>query len=107
MVFALLFPLHLAGQQASLYVPVDDDLMPYVEHLIRAGVMRDPDPLTRPLHRGEQQAVRLLGPFVGDQVLRSTKNLILKHAERSRKLTPRWVGPFTVVQKVGSLAYKL
>ena len=44
---------------------------------------------------------------VGDQVLLSTKNLILKHAERSRKLTPRWVGPFTVVQKVGSLAYKL
>src|SRR3989442_13701758 len=25
--------------------------MPYVEHLIRAGVIADPDPLTRPLRR--------------------------------------------------------
>ena len=31
---------------------------------------------------------------VGDQVLLSTKNMNLKHAERSRKLLPRWVGPF-------------
>jgi hypothetical protein len=44
---------------------------------------------------------------VGDQVLLSTKNMNLKHAGKSRKLLPRWVGPFKIVQKVGNLAYKL
>jgi hypothetical protein len=44
---------------------------------------------------------------VGDQVLLSNKNMMLKHAERSRKLMPKWVGPFKVLQKVGNLAYKL
>jgi hypothetical protein len=44
---------------------------------------------------------------VGDQVLLSTKNMMLKHAERSRKLLPKWVGPFEIVQKVGKLAYEL
>jgi hypothetical protein len=44
---------------------------------------------------------------VGDQVLLSTKNMMLKHAEQSRKLMPRWVGPFKVLQKVDNLAYKL
>jgi hypothetical protein len=33
--------------------------------------------------------------------------MMLKHAERSRKLMPRWVGPFKVLQKVGNLAYRL
>src|SRR3989449_2613998 len=41
----------LSAQQASPYVPIDSWVMPYVEHLIRAGVIADPDPLTRPLRR--------------------------------------------------------
>src|SRR5438552_15877846 len=41
----------LAAQQASPYVPIDGWVMPYVAHLIRAGVIADPDPLTRPLRR--------------------------------------------------------
>jgi hypothetical protein len=44
---------------------------------------------------------------VADQVLLSTKNIMLKHAERSRKLMPRRVGPYNVLQKVGNLAYRL
>jgi hypothetical protein len=44
---------------------------------------------------------------VGDQVLLSSKNMMLKHVERSRKLMPRWVGPFKVLQKVGNLVYRL
>jgi hypothetical protein len=44
---------------------------------------------------------------VGDQVLLSTKYLKIKHAEKSRKLLPKWVGPFKVVQVVGPVAYKL
>ena len=41
---------------------------------------------------------------VGQKVLLSTKNLKLPG---SRKLHPRWVGPFKVLQRVGAAAYKL
>jgi hypothetical protein len=44
---------------------------------------------------------------VGDQMLLSTKNMMLKHAEQSRKLMPKWVGPVEIVQKVGNLVYEL
>jgi hypothetical protein len=37
---------------------------------------------------------------VGDKVLLSTKYLNLKHTKRSRKLLPKWIGPFEVVQVV-------
>jgi hypothetical protein len=35
---------------------------------------------------------------VGDKVLLSTKYLNLKHSKTSRKLLPKWIGPFEVVQ---------
>ncbi len=44
---------------------------------------------------------------VGDKVLLSTKFLNIKHAETNRKLLPKWIGPFEVVQVVGPVAYKL
>ena len=44
---------------------------------------------------------------VGDKVLLSTKYLNLKHSEKSRKLLPKWIGPFKVVQVVGPVAYEL
>lgn len=43
----------LAAQQASPYLPLGDWTMPYVEHLIAAGVIEDPSPLTRPLRRSD------------------------------------------------------
>jgi Integrase zinc binding domain/Chromo (CHRromatin Organisation MOdifier) domain len=43
---------------------------------------------------------------VGDQVLLSTKNLSLK-GDDPRKLWPKYVGPFSIVQVVGKVAYKL
>ena len=39
----------------------------------------------------------------GDLVKLSTRNLRLK----DKKLQPRWIGPFWVVQRIGSQAYKL
>src|SRR5438093_596256 len=48
----------LAAQQASAYLPLDHWATPYVEHLIAAGVMADPAPLTRPLR--EADVVRAL-----------------------------------------------
>src|SRR3989449_11400421 len=43
----------LAAQEASPYVPLQHWAMPYVEHLIAAGVIADPTPLTRPFRRGD------------------------------------------------------
>jgi hypothetical protein len=43
----------------------------------------------------------------GSQVLLSTKYLNLKHSKRSRKLLPKWIGPFKVVQVVGPVTYEL
>jgi hypothetical protein len=42
---------------------------------------------------------------VGDKVFLSTKYLNLKHSKTDRKLLPKWIGPFDVVQVVGSVAY--
>ncbi|GJP59970.1 hypothetical protein CLOP_g17075 [Closterium sp. NIES-67] len=43
---------------------------------------------------------------VGDKVLLSTTNIRLK-IPGARKLFPRWIGPFKVIQHVGVVAYKL
>ena len=44
----------------------------------------------------------------GDQILLSTKNIKLKKAkEASRKLMPRWIGPFRISKLVGTAAVKL
>jgi hypothetical protein len=44
---------------------------------------------------------------VGDKVLLSTKYLHLKYSKKFRKLLPKWIGPFEVVQVVGPVLYKL
>jgi hypothetical protein len=41
------------------------------------------------------------------KVLLSTKYFSLKHCKKFCKLLPKWVGPFEVVQVVGSVAYEL
>ena len=44
----------LAGaQNASQYIPIEHWTMPFIEHLIQVGIISDPDPLTRPLRRGD------------------------------------------------------
>ena len=43
---------------------------------------------------------------VGDEVLLSSKNLRIK-SNGTRKLFPRFIGPFTVHKRVGKLAYEL
>ena len=50
-VLILLRAAPLGAQSASPYVPIDHWAMPFVEHLITAGVIVDPTPLTRPLRQ--------------------------------------------------------
>jgi hypothetical protein len=47
---------------------------------------------------------------VGDEVLLSTKNLKLKGhklGERTKKLMPRFIGPYRIIERIGLVAYKL
>ena len=49
---------------------------------------------------------------VGDQVLLASRDIPLKHAQvvnnnERPKLVPRWIGPFTIIEKVGSTSYRL
>src|SRR5216117_1603565 len=48
LILSLILPFPLATQQASPYIPIGHWSTPYVEHLISAGVITDPSPLTRP-----------------------------------------------------------
>lgn len=43
----------LSAQTSGRFLPLTDPATPFVEQLIRSGVMRDPDPLTRPLRRAD------------------------------------------------------
>ena len=43
---------------------------------------------------------------IGDYAWLSTAHLRL-HPEASRKLAPRWTGPFPVIQAVGPVAFRL
>ena len=52
LLFALVSTLP-AQQESGRYEPSGAWTTPYVEHLIRAGVLREPDPLTRPLRRAD------------------------------------------------------
>jgi hypothetical protein len=44
---------------------------------------------------------------VGEHFLLSTKYLNIKDGETNRKLLPKWIGPFKVLQKVGPVSYEL
>src|SRR6266699_5469929 len=68
----------LAAQEASPYVPLQHWAMPYVEHLIAAGVIADPPPLTRPFRRGDlERALRAADTAQVNAVTRRTLQQLL------------------------------
>jgi len=81
----------LAAQtESNLYLPVSSWATPYVEHLIRAGVLRGLDPLTRPLKRTDvARAVEAVDTTdLSESVKSSLRLLAWELAERPD--TVRW-----------------
>jgi hypothetical protein len=74
------------AQDASPYLPLGHWAMPYVEHLIAAGWLADPSPLTRPLR--QEDVVRALRAVdraaVPAAVWRVTRRLV-SHLERRER----------------------
>lgn len=61
-------------------------------------------------HRQKQYADKkrsVLEFQVGQQVALNTRNLTLKQKTGSRKLMPKWLGPYTVVERLSHLVYRL
>lgn len=44
---------------------------------------------------------------IGDQVLLSTTNLNLRHLGATRKLLPKWIGPFKILESINGVSFKL
>ncbi|MBI4503078.1 MAG: hypothetical protein HY700_18220 [Gemmatimonadetes bacterium] len=83
-----LLPRPASAQQGSAYLPLGAWEMPYVEHLIRAGIIRDPDPLTRPLRRADVlSAVRAADTSEAPRSIRATVRKL------DRALSPKHDGP--------------
>lgn len=78
-----LLPAALAAQEtASPYLPLHHWTTPYVEHLIGAGVLPDPDPMTRPFRRSDiVRALRALDTTQVRDAVRSTVRALLEALE--------------------------
>jgi hypothetical protein len=70
-----------AAQSASPYVPLSHWSMPFIEHLISAGVITDPTPLTRPLKQSD--VVRALSAVDTTKVSASMRGTL-------RRLLAEW-----------------
>jgi len=81
----------LAAQiESNAYLPVASWTTPYVEHLIRAGVLRGLDPLTRPLRRADvARAVAAADTSGVSESVRGTLRLLARELEE-RQDTVRW-----------------
>ena len=92
---ALLFacgalPLLAQAPPSNLYLPIDSWATPYVEHLIRAGVLQGLDPLTRPLRRADvARAVAAVDTTDLPAPIRSSLRLLAWELEE-RPDTVRW-----------------
>ena len=77
---------------------------------LHANLQAAQEALTRAQQRQASYADadrRELELAVGDRVLLSTEHLQLRDAERTRKLTSKYIGPFHITRKVSAVAYEL
>ncbi len=88
------------AQDASPYVPLQHWAMPYVEHLIATGVLRDPTPLTRPLRQVDLvRALEAVDTVHAGAAARATVQRLLL------ELRPRVPGPrYRIEASVGVAA---
>ena len=81
LLFALVSALP-AQQENGRYQPIAAWTTPYVEHLIRAGVLRDPDPLTRPLRRADlRRALSEVDTAASPSAVRAIIRLLARELE--------------------------
>lgn len=86
-VFALLLlPAIARGQEASPYLPISHWAMPYIEHLIAAGRIPDPSPLSRPFK--VEQIARALDA-VDSTVVTGAEWAVVKRIKRDIARTMR------------------
>ena len=79
-----------AQNESNAYLPVASWTTPYVEHLIRAGVLQGLDPLTRPLRRADvARAVAAVDTMSVGRSVRGSLRL-LAHELEERPDTVRW-----------------
>lgn len=106
----------------SVQVPDQDDIVPdYATDLgapavtkfvadMQANLQKAIQCLHAAQDRQKQYADKRRSPdldyAVGAEVLLSSKNIPLKHPG-SKKLLPRWLGPFRVQKRISGVAYKL
>lgn len=80
-----------AQDEGGRYQPIAAWTTPYVEHLIRAGVLRDPDPLTRPLRRTAlSRALREADTTSADGAVRAIVRLLGREFETTATDSVRW-----------------
>ena len=83
-------PLAAQAPESNLYLPIASWATPYVEHLIRAGVLQGLDPLTRPLKRADvARAVAKVDTTDLAESVKSTLHLLAWELEE-RPDTVRW-----------------
>ncbi len=87
----VLVPRGAAAQaESNLYLPIASRATPYVEPLIRAGILRGLDPLTRPLQRAD--VARALATVDTTNLAESVKSVLrlLSKELEERPDTVRW-----------------
>lgn len=92
--------------ELGIKVPVANDFVKHMRDALRAAklAMSAAQNRQKLAYDGHH---RHLDFTIGDEVLLQSKNLKFKGQGLTRKLMPKWVGPFAVTRRAGEVAYEL